>query len=212
MHHFFIDKIPLDELKVGQFVFSKERGAMLSGNIPTKVTVYNKEKPYLLSNAYPAVSENDLDETVKDKWRTFYKLMVDKDAAGEIIWQRGGESYLRKIVDYLKSGHEVIFDGQLQKLEWYKWLEDEPPVSKKKGKSAPPALQPFDPMRGRLIEDGAIAEMGMPDMPDDMDMPMPGGNVDQDEEMPQARFGIEAARQPPAYGYARPARVRQREN
>lgn len=164
MHHFFIGKITLEELKAGQFVFSKDRGTMLAGHIPTKVTIYNKDKPYLLPNSYPVVSEDQLDESVRDKWRTFCQLLIEKDRAGEIIWQRGGESYMRKIVEYLKSGHEAVFDGQLQKLEWYKWLDEEP-VKKKKS-------QPFE-------ERYAAAPVAMP-----------YGRREEEEEMPMD-LGIE---------------------
>lgn len=177
MHHYFIGKITLEELKAGQFVFSKDRGTMLAGHIPTKVTIYNKEKPYLLPNAYSVVGEDQLDESVKEKWRTFYQLLIEKDKAGEIIWQRGGESYMRKIVEYLKSGHEAVFDGQLQKLEWYKWLDEEPSNKKKK-------VQPFVEERyGGL----PAAIQAMP-----IDIAFGNGRRgDDEEEMPEMPMGIE---------------------
>lgn len=168
MHHHFIDKISLDDLKAptAHFVFSRNRNELLNGHIPAKVTVYNKEKPRLLPNLFPVVAEDQLDDSIRDKWRAFYQLMLSKDSDGAIIWQRSGESYMRKIAEYLKAGNEVIFDGELQRLELYKWLEEEPVKKRKKSSSAAPPMaeEEEEEMHGRDINH-LLADLNDPPVP-----------------------------------------------
>lgn len=159
LNNFFTGKLLFEDLKEGMFVFGRDRSAIVNAHIPARISLFNKEKPKIMPNHVPGgvISEDSLDKEVQQKWNKFAGLLLEKEKAGNIIWHRtNGESYLRLIVEYLRAGHDVVFDGELQKLEYYTWLDDETLTrpKKKKGKN--------DPREMQMDEVAAVYNPGVP--------------------------------------------------